>query len=69
MIKYDFVGSEILTAVSMKMAVFWVATPYSLVEVYRRFRGTFYLQHTIAEMMEAASTCEMLVNLYQTTQR
>jgi hypothetical protein len=29
------VGFEILTAVSMKMAVFWVVAPCSLVEVYQ----------------------------------
>jgi hypothetical protein len=23
----------------MKMAVFWVVTPYSLIEVYRHFKG------------------------------
>jgi hypothetical protein len=40
-------------AVSMKMAVFWVAAPCSL----------------IALMMEEASTSETLVNLYQTTRR
>jgi hypothetical protein len=28
---------EVLTAVSMKMAVFWVVAPCSLVEVYQRF--------------------------------
>jgi hypothetical protein len=28
------VGFEVLTAVSKKMAVFWVVAPYSLVEVY-----------------------------------
>jgi hypothetical protein len=33
------VGFEVLTAVSMKMAVFWVVAPCSLVEVYQRFRG------------------------------
>jgi hypothetical protein len=33
------VGFEVLTAVSMKMVVFWVAAPCSLVEVYQRFRG------------------------------
>jgi hypothetical protein len=33
------VGFEVLTAVSMKIAVFWVVTPCSLVEVYQRFRG------------------------------
>jgi hypothetical protein len=29
----------------MKMAVFWVVAPYSLVEVYRRFRGACCLHH------------------------
>jgi hypothetical protein len=29
---------KVLTVESMKMAVFWVVTPCSLVEVYRRFR-------------------------------
>jgi hypothetical protein len=29
------VGFEVLTAVSKKMAVFWVAAPCNLVEVYR----------------------------------
>jgi hypothetical protein len=33
------VGFEVLTAVSMKIAVFWVVAPCSLVEVYQRFRG------------------------------
>jgi hypothetical protein len=42
----------------MKMAVFWVVAPCSLVEVYQRF---------IALMMEAARTSETLVNFYQTT--
>jgi hypothetical protein len=30
---------------SMKMAVFWVVAPCSLVEVYRRFRGASCLHH------------------------
>jgi hypothetical protein len=29
----------------MSMAVFWVVVPCSLVEVYRRFRGTCCLHH------------------------
>jgi hypothetical protein len=29
----------------MKMAVFWVVAPCSLVEVYQRFRGPCYLHH------------------------
>jgi hypothetical protein len=46
----------------MDMAVFWVVTPCSLVEVYQLFRG-------IIRMMEAARTSETLVNFYQTTRR
>jgi hypothetical protein len=38
-------GFEVLTAVSMKIAVFWVVAPCSLVEVYQRFRGPCYLHH------------------------
>jgi hypothetical protein len=55
---------EVLTAASIKMTVFWVAAPCSLVEFYRRYRGAI-----IALMMEAASTSETLVNFYQTTRR
>jgi hypothetical protein len=29
----------------MKMAVFWVVAPCSLVEVYRRFKGACCLHH------------------------
>jgi hypothetical protein len=45
--------------VTMKMAVFWVVAPYSLVEVYQRFRGTSCLHHqgkAIALMIDTAST-------------
>jgi hypothetical protein len=35
----DVIGFEVLTAVSMKIAVFWLVAPCSLVEVYQRFRG------------------------------
>jgi hypothetical protein len=30
---------QVLTAASMKVAVFWVVAPCSLEEVFRRFRG------------------------------
>jgi hypothetical protein len=30
----NFAGFEVLTAVSTKMAVFWVVAPCSLIEVY-----------------------------------
>jgi hypothetical protein len=60
----------------MKMGVFWVVAPCSLVEVHRRFRGACYLDHqgsdewiVIALMMEAASACETSVNFYQTKWR
>jgi hypothetical protein len=38
-------GFEVLTAVSSKMAVFWVVASYSLVEVYQRFRDPCCLHH------------------------
>jgi hypothetical protein len=34
------VGSEVLTAANMKMAVFWFVAPCSLVEVYRLHGAT-----------------------------
>jgi hypothetical protein len=55
-ILYSQVGFEVLTAVSTKMAVFWVVAPCSPV-IYQRD----------ALMMEAARTSETLVNFYQTT--
>jgi hypothetical protein len=39
------VGFEVLTVVSMKMAVFWVVAPCSLVKVYQCFRGPYCLQN------------------------
>jgi hypothetical protein len=41
----ELVGFEVLTAVSMKMAIFWVVAPCSLVEVYKLFRGPCCLHH------------------------
>jgi hypothetical protein len=41
---YD-VGFEVITAVSTKMAVFWVVAPCSLVEAYQRFGGSCCLHH------------------------
>jgi hypothetical protein len=76
------VGFEVLTAVSMKMAVFWVVAQCSLVEVYQRFRGPCSLHHQgdeslmithrslIALMMEAARTSETSTRLHcATTQK
>jgi hypothetical protein len=52
------------------MTVFCVVAPYSLVEVYRRFRGAYasIIRALVTLMMEAASTYETSVNFYQTTQ-
>jgi hypothetical protein len=36
---------QVLTATSMKMTVFWDVVPYSLIEIYRRFRGAYCLHH------------------------
>jgi hypothetical protein len=54
------VGFEVLTAVSTKMAVFWVVAPCSLVEVYQRFRGPCCLHY---------QALMALVNFCQTTRR
>jgi hypothetical protein len=48
-------------APGMKMVVFWVVAPCSLVEVYRRFKGACCLY------IRAMSTSETSVNIYQTT--
>jgi hypothetical protein len=61
----NLVGFEVLTAARMKMAVFWVVVPCSLVEVYQRVRGNAL----VALMVEAASTSETLLNFYQTSPR
>jgi hypothetical protein len=49
------------------MAVFWVAAPCFLVEVFQSLRGACC--GLIALMMEAARTSETLVNFCQTTRR
>jgi hypothetical protein len=36
---------QVLTAVSTKMAVFWVVKPCSLVEAYRHFKGVSCLHY------------------------
>jgi hypothetical protein len=38
-------SSVITTQLSLKIAVFWVVAPCSLVEVYQRFRGPCCLHH------------------------
>jgi hypothetical protein len=57
---------QVLTAKRMKMTVFWVLAPCSLIEIDRRFRGAYCL-HRLD--VKALSTCETLVSFYQTTGR
>jgi hypothetical protein len=51
-----------------KMTAFWEVSSF-LVETVRRFRDAYYFHHQgdISVTMEAISTSETLVNLYQTT--
>jgi hypothetical protein len=42
---------EVLTTATANEAVFWDVAPCSLVEIYRRFIGAFYLHHQ--SLMEA----------------
>jgi hypothetical protein len=39
----------------MKMVVVWVFAPCSLVDVYRRFRGTFCLHQVITQLVAGDS--------------
>jgi hypothetical protein len=53
------------------MAVFWDATMCTMVDKDQQFRGAHYLHHQcnlISLMMEAVSSSETLVNIYQTIQ-
>lgn len=36
---HDFMGFQVSTVASIKMPVFWVVAPCSLVEIHGRFRG------------------------------
>jgi hypothetical protein len=43
--QHRHVRFQVITAASMKMAVFWVVVPCSLLEVYQRFRSACCLHH------------------------
>jgi hypothetical protein len=51
------------------MTVFWDVAPCNLVEIYRRFRGVYYLHRQQALVMEAAGTSKISVKFYQITRR
>jgi hypothetical protein len=50
----------------MKMIVFWDVVPCSLVEVNRRYTGTYCLHHE-GDHDDEGSISETSVNFYQTT--
>jgi hypothetical protein len=39
---YDWLRFEALTAVNIKIAVFWDMTPCSVVDIHQLFRGLFF---------------------------
>jgi hypothetical protein len=44
-IKWHEIDTQLMSKETLKMAVFWVVAPCSLVEVYQRFRGPCCLHH------------------------
>jgi hypothetical protein len=72
---YYFVKFQVLTVASMKMAVFWVVAPYSLVEVYRRFGGICCLHHrgdegtVLIEKLIASFKVEFIFCQYRANQK
>jgi hypothetical protein len=61
---HKLVRFQVLTAASIKVTVFWVVAPCSLVEVNRRFRGTCCLHH---QDPDDGGPSETSVNFHQTT--
>jgi hypothetical protein len=53
----------------MKMTVFWVVAPCSLVDVSEVLAASVIRAMMMDLMIEAASTSETLVNFYLTTRR
>jgi hypothetical protein len=60
--KWDFRSS----AASVKLTVFWEVAPCNLIEVGRRFRDVYWLNHDTL-MIETVSISEMSISFYQTT--
>jgi hypothetical protein len=64
---------KVLAAASMKMTVFWDVAPCCLVEVYRRFRGTYCPpssgRTTSALNMETVCFSETLASTDESTRR
>jgi hypothetical protein len=56
---------QVLTVTNMKIVVFWVVAPGSLIQVYRHFRSACCLHNQVL-MKEAVRTSETSINFYQT---
>jgi hypothetical protein len=56
--QHEFMKFEILTAVKLQIAVFWIIMSYRLVEGYQRFAGTL--------KRERALSSEKFVTIYPT---
>jgi hypothetical protein len=54
----SFLGFEVLTAVIMKIAIFWSITPCSPLSVNRRFGGTYRLHLQRLKISWARNQCE-----------
>jgi hypothetical protein len=67
----NLVWLDVLMAVTMKMAVFWVVTSCRLVWVYQCFRVLYCLHHqgddSSSWWWRQYKMSELLVNLYQST--
>jgi hypothetical protein len=55
---------QVLTAVSMKMAVFWVVAQCRLVSVYQRFRGLYCFHHQGDEWLWTSENVGKLIPAY-----
>jgi hypothetical protein len=57
-INWHYVGFEVLTAVIMKITIFWDITPCSPLSVNRRFGGTYCLHLQGRKISRARSQCK-----------
>jgi hypothetical protein len=67
---YFLVRFQVLAVVTMNITVFWVLAPCSLLETYRRLRGSYCLHH-YGDLPDdgAVSISETSASFYETTQR
>jgi hypothetical protein len=70
-----YVSSYVLTVVSKKTTIFWNVSPYTPIEMYRRFENTdsnlkrYNRSHSFTFNMMTAHGSETSLNFYRTTRR